>query len=92
MHMTVSDFVSRAEPYLHSGEFEKVAKMALKDIFGDPLSSTVIFHLGGTEAMTNPSEFEKKLRAIFGPGADMILEYLIKKLENPRKRIVRTKK
>ncbi|MDI9644648.1 MAG: hypothetical protein QFX35_05460 [Candidatus Verstraetearchaeota archaeon] len=88
----VTEFQSKAEAYVHSGDFEKVAKMALKDIFGEPLSSSVIYHLGGTGAMTDPSEFEKKIRMIFGPGAEMILGYVVKKLENPRKRIVRSKK
>lgn len=84
-----TDFVSRVTVYLRNRDFEEIVRSALKDIFEEPLASTVIFQIGGTESIMDPSLFEKKIRLVFGPGADLILDYVTKKLENPRKRIVR---
>lgn len=86
-----TDFSSRAMLYLHSENFEKVVRSALKDIFGEPLASSVIYNIGGTESIMDPSTFEKKIRLVFGPGADLILDYVLKKFENPRKRIPKKK-
>ncbi|MEJ5292391.1 MAG: hypothetical protein WHS82_02245 [Candidatus Methanosuratincola sp.] len=84
-----TEFASRAAKYRHNKEYEGIVRNALKDIFGEPLASSVVFHIGGTESIMDPSLFEKKIRLVFGPGADLILDYVAKKLENPRKRIVR---
>lgn len=84
-----SEFVAKATVYLHNKNFEGIVSSALKDIFGEPLASSVIFQIGGTESIMDPSIFEKKIRLVFGPGAELILDYVVKKLENPRKRIVR---
>ncbi|MEN3015855.1 MAG: hypothetical protein ABC585_02490 [Candidatus Methanosuratincola petrocarbonis] len=84
-----TEFASRAIVYLHNKDFEGIVRNALKDIFGEPLASSVIFQIGGTESIMDPSLFEKKIRLVFGPGADLILDYVVKKLENPKKRIVR---
>jgi len=84
-----TEFASRATKYRHNKEYEGIVRNALKDIFGEPLASSVVFHIGGTESIMDPSLFEKKIRLVFGPGADLILDYVAKKLENPRKRIVR---
>ncbi len=87
--MIDSEFASRASVYLRDKDFDLIVRNALKDIFGEPLASSVIFQIGGKESIMEPSIFEKKIRLVFGPGADLILGYVIKKLENPRKRIIR---
>lgn len=84
-----TEFVSRVAAYVQNRKFEAAVRSALKDIFGEPLASAVIFQIGGTDSIMDPFLFEKKIHLVFGPGADLILGYVIKKLENPRKRIAR---
>ena len=61
--------------------FAEVVRQSLNEIFGESVASSIIYHLGGNEALQNPKIFEKRLKTIFHTGAEVILEIIRKKLE-----------
>ena len=80
-----SNFVERAALYSAKEDFEKVVRACLNDIFGETCASSIIFHMGGPSVLRQPKEFEEKIKDVFGIGADLILSYVLKHLENPKK-------
>lgn len=56
--------------------FEDVALQTLREIFGEENTQILIFHMGGEAILNDPEMFEKKLRAIFKDGADLILSHI----------------
>ncbi|MDD1775912.1 MAG: hypothetical protein LUP94_00995 [Candidatus Methanomethylicus sp.] len=81
----VSDFSGRVIAHATKQNFEKIASRSLKDIFGEPCASSIIYHLGGSEVLQEPRAFETKIESIFGVGADLILDHILNEVENPKK-------
>jgi hypothetical protein len=81
----VNDFAGRVMAHTTKQSFEKIASKSLKDIFGEPCASSIIYHMGGSEVLQEPRSFETKIEAIFGVGADIILTHVLNAVENPRK-------
>ena len=81
----VTDFAGRVIAHATKQNFEKIASKSLKDIFGEPCASSIIYHMGGSEILQEPRAFEAKIEAIFGVGADIILTHVLNAVENPRK-------
>ena len=81
----VNAFTDRVTVHASKENFEKIASRSLKDIFGEPCASSIIFHLGGSKILQDPKAFEAKIESIFGVGADTILNHILKDIENPRR-------
>lgn len=92
LSLMVNDFAARVLARLGKDEFEKVASKRIRDIFGEPCASSIIYHLGGTSAFKDPSLFETKIQAMFGIGADLILTKILDDVEKPKKQAKSTKK
>jgi hypothetical protein len=81
----VNDFTDRVTVHATKEDFEKIASKSLKDLFGEPCASSIIFHLGGSKVLQEPKTFETKIESIFGVGADIILNHVLNNIENPRR-------
>ena len=57
-------------------DFATAAKNTLIMLFGEPVALSIIYHLGA-EAFDDPEVFKKKLTAMLGAGAEVV----IKKIE-----------
>lgn len=62
--------------------FFEVVKQTLKDILGDSAASATIYHLGGDKTLQDPKAFEKRLKALFGLGAETIMKAIQKNLQS----------
>lgn len=90
--LMVNDFAARVLARLNKDEFEKVASKHIKDIFGEPCASSIMYHLGDPSVFKDPSLFETKIQAMFGIGADLILTKILDDVEKPKKHAKPTKK
>jgi hypothetical protein len=79
----VSDFVERASQCADKDELEKSVTGSLKDLFGEPAASSIIYHLGGSNVLRDPKSLKAQIDAIFGIGANIILAQILKDLEAP---------
>jgi len=61
--------------------FVKVVKRGLNETLGSAAAETLIYYLGGDEALHNPRVMVDKLRAVLGIGADAILRYIMREME-----------
>lgn len=61
--------------------FSEEARRSLNMLLGEDAASAIIYHIGGVETLENPEAFEKKLKALLGAGAEIILKHI---LENMR--------
>lgn len=81
----MSDFVESAIKFTDKDEFEKSVTGSLKDLFGEPTASSIIYHLGGSSVLRDPKSLKAQIEAIFGIGANIILAQIIRDLEAPYK-------
>ncbi len=69
-------FAGEISEMIKDRSFESVALQSLIEIFGEQNAQILIFHIGGEVALKDPELFEKKVRAIFKEGADLILNHI----------------
>ncbi|MGQ9759941.1 MAG: hypothetical protein ACUVQ5_05170 [Candidatus Methanomethylicaceae archaeon] len=62
--------------FLSHKSFEDLALQSLIEIFGEKSTQTLIFYIGGKDALKDPETFEERIRAIFRDGADLILNHI----------------
>jgi len=75
------DFAGEVARLASKAHLAEVIKQSLNELLGEPAASAVVYHLGGYEALQNPEVFEGKLRDLFGTGANLILRYILRKME-----------
>lgn len=56
--------------------FENIALQSLIEIFGENNTQSLIFHIGGRAVLKDPALFERKIRAVFKDGADLIFKHI----------------
>ena len=61
--------------------FAEVAERSLKEVIGESGTSAFLYHMGGSEILQDPNKLENGLKTIFGPGAEPIMEYILKNME-----------
>ncbi len=81
----MSDFVERASQCADDEELERSVTESLKDLFGEPAASSIIYHLGGSHVLREPKALKAKIDAVFGIGANIILSKILQDLEAPFK-------
>lgn len=76
------DILEALEMYANKNRqlFVEIVKQSLNEIFGDATAETLIYYLGGNEALNDPNTMTHKLRAILGMGTDAILRYMMKEM------------
>jgi hypothetical protein len=62
-------------------EFTEVVKTSLSELLGESTAVAILHHLGGASACRDPRVFEERLRALLGPGAEIVLKHLNSKLK-----------
>ena len=77
----VDNFSLRTKRLTKKANFAEVARQSLEEILGEAPASVIIHSMEGTQAMHKPEAFEKNLKKLFGPGADLILGQIINNLE-----------
>ncbi len=81
----MSDFVERASQYANKVELERFVTRSLRDIFGEPAASSIIYNLGGSDVLRDPKTLKSKMEAVFGIGANLILLQILRNLESSSK-------
>jgi hypothetical protein len=61
--------------------FVKVVRRGLNETLGSAAAETLIYYLGGNEALHDPSIIVDKFRAVLGIGADTIFKHIIREME-----------
>ena len=57
----MSDFVERASQYANKVELERFVARSLRDIFGEPTASSIIYNLGGSDVLRDPRALKSKM-------------------------------
>lgn len=73
------DFEEWAKRAALKGQFCKIAEQTLIQVLGETGTAATIHYLG-TESFQDPKIFKERTRIIFGEGADLILEYVLRNL------------
>ncbi len=77
------DFTCRARQLALESYFAMIAEQGLKELLGESGASALLYHIGGTEILKDPAVLESGVRAIFGPGSEIILGYILEKMAPP---------
>lgn len=75
------DFASRTTQVALKTYFAEVAERSIKELLGESGTSAFLYHTGGPRILQDPKGLENALRDIFGPGAEIILEHILKNAE-----------
>lgn len=75
-------FADRVERLVSKAEFAEAVKQVMGDVLGETGAKAAIYHLGGEKVLREPRLFERRLREVFGAGAEIILEHIVRKLES----------
>jgi hypothetical protein len=70
-------FAGEISKVLKDRPFEQVALQSLTEIFGENNIQSLVFHIGGEVTFKDPELFEKKIRALFKDGAELILNHIM---------------
>jgi len=81
--MMDEDFSTKATSLVLKTYFPQVAETTLREVLGESGSSATIYYLG-PEALRDPKVFDSRLREIFGPGAEPILQHLLRNMESSK--------
>lgn len=77
----MTKFVDEAARFTSKVSFAEVAEQSLREIFGESPTAAVLYHVGGVGSLRDPEVLEERLKAIFGVGAEMLLNCILKNLD-----------
>jgi len=77
----IDDFSILAKRLTKKADFAEVARRSLEEILGETSALIIIHDMEESRTINKPEVFEKKLKKLFGPGADLILGQILNNLE-----------